>query len=367
MLKLLHTSDVQLDAPFTFMGERGAQHRRQLRATFARIVALAQTRGYDMLLIAGDLFDDNHPSQRTVDFVREQLKNLDIPVVVLPGNHDCYDNHSIYRRETFPANVHIFTEQPTYLDFPELDLTVAGRPLTSRHDSQNPLQGIVRRDERRWFVALAHGNLQVGIVESIERPIRLDDIRATRADYVALGDWHSFADFSQNGVKAFYSGAPEPTSPDQKGAGCVASITLSDREVQVEKIRVGQITARTVDIDVSGRSESEVIGEIQKMGDPQLMIDVTLTGLKAVEQLLDIESMERSLASNFYWIRIRDKAAPELTPDDLANFPETHVIGQYIRLLAERAESATTERERRIAQQALQLGVALLQGKEVLR
>ncbi|MEA3335483.1 MAG: hypothetical protein U9R25_06195 [Chloroflexota bacterium] len=63
MIKLLRTSDVQLDAPFTFLGERGARHRQQLRQTFARIVELAREDGCHMLLIAGDLFNDNHPSQ----------------------------------------------------------------------------------------------------------------------------------------------------------------------------------------------------------------------------------------------------------------------------------------------------------------
>ena len=65
MLKILHTSDVQLDAPFRFLGETGSRHRQQLRKTFRRIVGLAAEGGFDLLLIAGDLFNDNRPRQVT--------------------------------------------------------------------------------------------------------------------------------------------------------------------------------------------------------------------------------------------------------------------------------------------------------------
>jgi len=367
MLKLLHTADIQLDAPFTFLGTKGAPHRQQLRETFARIVQIAEESGYDMLLIAGDLFNNNHPSQSTVDFVRRQLGRLDIPVIILPGNHDSYDKRSVYRRESFPPNVHILTEQPTYLDCPDLDLTVAGRPLASSHDSKSPLLGVARQGERRWFVALAHGNMQIGMVESSERPIQPDEIAATQADYVALGDWHSFADCSQGGVTAYYAGAPEPTGVNQEGSGYVAGITLTETGVQVDQLRVGRTRAYSIELDVTGLTEGDVIARLRDKADPDLMLAVNLTGMKAIDHFLDVETIQQAAADGFYWLRVRDKAVTALDSIDPADYPETQVIGQYIHLLSERIESASTEHERHIAEEALQLGVALLQGKEVLR
>jgi len=161
MIKLLHTADVQLDAPFAFLGDKGEAHRQQLYDTFKKIVELARNEKYDILLIAGDLFNDNRPSRTTVNLVAQALSNLTIPVCILPGNHDCYDSSSIYRKVSFPPNVRILSESPTFLDFPELDLMVAGNALLSRHTQISILKGIVRRDERRWFIVMAHGNIQI--------------------------------------------------------------------------------------------------------------------------------------------------------------------------------------------------------------
>jgi DNA repair exonuclease SbcCD nuclease subunit len=76
MLRILHTSDVQLDAPFHFLGDKGQRHRQQLRETFRRIVDMAAEAGFDLLLITGDLFNDNRPHQDTIDFVVSQLSRV---------------------------------------------------------------------------------------------------------------------------------------------------------------------------------------------------------------------------------------------------------------------------------------------------
>jgi len=82
MVKILHTSDVQLDAPFHFLGVKGQQHRQQLRETFRRIVDMVAEAEFDLLLITGDLFNDNRPHQDTIDFVVSQLSRLDTPVCI---------------------------------------------------------------------------------------------------------------------------------------------------------------------------------------------------------------------------------------------------------------------------------------------
>ncbi len=108
-VKLLHTSDLQLDAPFTFLGVGGQRHRKQLLDTFSSVVELSE--GVDLLVIAGDLFDSNRPLQSTIDLVTRVLGKLSIPVCILPGNHDFYNEKSVYRRVVFPSNVTIFTDE----------------------------------------------------------------------------------------------------------------------------------------------------------------------------------------------------------------------------------------------------------------
>ena len=57
----------------------------------------------------------------------------------------------------------------------------------------------------------------------------------------------------------------------------------------------------------------------------------------------------------------------ELTDDqDLAQLPEQLVVGRFARHMRERLEEAGTQEERQDIEDALQLGVSLLQGKDVI-
>jgi len=368
MLKLLHTSDIQIGASFRFLGKQGEHHRRQLENTFTRIVQMARDERYNMLLIAGDLFDGHDVDQKTVDFVVRTLGDLSVPVCILPGNHDALTKRSIYGRTTFPPHVHIFTESPTYLDFPELDLTVAGTPLRNSHSTESSLAGIRRTDRQRWFVAMAHGNLQIpGWVENTARPIRPEEIAATGADYVALGDWHGHRDYSQGSVTAWYSGAPEPTGLDQNGAGHVLSVSLSGTGVVVTPVSIGQIGTRSLSIDVGGLDTNALIQQISAAASPYHILSVKLCGLSAVDTFLDVETIRETIGSNCYFLSLTNRTVPALDAITADAYPDNRVIGRYVRLLIERIAQAASEGERQIAEDALQLGVALLNGKEVLR
>jgi DNA repair exonuclease SbcCD nuclease subunit len=367
MLKILHTADVQLVAPFGFLGSKGAQHRHQLLITFERTVRLAATGEYDLLLVAGDLFYSNSPSRETVNTVVSHLASLRIPVCILPGDGDCYDEKSIYRRTRFSDNVHVLTEQPTYHEFPNLELTVAGNPTMSRHGNTPPLRGITRSGGQRWFLAMAHGNLQLaGNAGRSERPIYAQDLSACNANYVALGEWHSFADYSQGGSgKAFYSGAPEPTAVTHKGAGHVARIIISEDGVDVRPIRVGSIEARIVKLNISGFTVADTVRKIETLSDPDLMLSVTLTGQRTIEQIIEPRAIEDTLGDAFYSIQVQDETTIALDGIDPTIYVHSQVLSRYVQMLTKEIEAAKTPRQRRIAEQALQLGFALLQGEKV--
>jgi len=366
MLRILHTSDVQLDAPFGFLGHRGKDHRKRLRETFGRIVDLAQRSGFDLLLIAGDLFDSNRPHQTTVDFVSMTLDQLSIPVCILPGNHDCYNDHSIYRRVRFPDNVYVFTEQPTVHAFPGRNLAVYGNPIQSARSRRSPLRDLTPSADVRWHVAMAHGNIDRPDLNVASRPIRREEIRDSGMDYVALGDWHAFADYSEGEVTAYYAGAPEPTALGQTGAGYVACVELDDTGVRVRRERVGSVTTDELTLSVTGRTSVDIIQAIREHADPNLMLQVTLTGLTEVGTVLYLDALERELAPGFYHFACADQSHPQIEAISADDYPEELVIGRFVRLMQGRIDQAESESEQRRAERALQLGVALLGRKEIL-
>ena len=107
-LKILHSADWHLDAPFGgFTQEQREALRREQLLLPDKIVSLAQREKCDLILLAGDLFD-GQPSPQTVEQVRRALGGCGIRVLIAPGNHDFYGPDSVWQQERWPDNVYIF-------------------------------------------------------------------------------------------------------------------------------------------------------------------------------------------------------------------------------------------------------------------
>jgi len=197
-------------------GEKGRQLRQAVKESLTKTVDLALAEPVGLVLIAGDLFDSNTVSRNLVEESVIQLKRLaPIPTCILPGTHDCYDAASVYRRSEFQTlpHIHIFTDEIKAVPFPDLDLTVYGRANLSPQGSESPLEGLVRTNETTYHVAMAHGEIAIeGKFSGDYYPMRTKEIAESDMNYVALGHWHRYVDFSQGAVKACYPGAPETLS-----------------------------------------------------------------------------------------------------------------------------------------------------------
>ena len=174
--------------------------------------------------------------------------------------------------------------------------------------------------------------------------------------------------YSQAGVAAFYSGAPEPTSLDACGSGCVASVTLSDQGVECG---AGAGRRHRDPATLPGRRRAfrrEIIGSlIQGHARPSLMLDVTLRGMAAADQVIDAERIASEAAGGFYWLRVTNQSHLELAALDPAELPGD-ARHRPVRAPAHRNgwRAPPPSRSAARAERALQLGVALLRGKEAL-
>ena len=229
-LRVLHTADLHLDGDLYGNVEQQAAQQQRERRVFQQVVERALADDVDLVLIAGDLFDHNRPSDETVAFVRAELARLRQPVVLLPGNHDCLEANGVHARHDFTAgasHVHVIRRlDGEVVEFPELDAIVWGRGMQEHVPSFQPLAHIPRRDTGRWSLAMAHGFFyEEGERPERSSPILAEEIRDTGWDYVALGHHHRQTDVSRPGVAAWYAGAP----------GTVLRVDLSaDGGVRVE-------------------------------------------------------------------------------------------------------------------------------------
>ena len=370
MIKLLHTADHQLGVKFIGFGDKGRQLRQAVKESLKATVDLALAEPVDLVLIAGDLFDSNAVSRNLVDEALAQLKRLArIPVCILPGTHDCYDASSVYRRPEFRdiPNIRVFTDEITSIAFSDLDLTVYGKVNLSPTGSQSPLAGLERNDETKYHVAMAHGEMAVeGKFAGDYYPIEGREIAASGMNYVALGHWHRHADFSQDKVKAFYCGAPETLSFEEgEDSGFVLVVSIDESTTRVEKRRVGKYLWKTTNLEIEAfEREQGLIQEIRKHADPNTLLRVKLTGLKPVTWDVGEERLAGELEDLFFHLEvIAGELTTSLEPIRAADFPETTVMGQFLRLMERRLETADPA-DKPVLEEAIRRGFALLSGRE---
>ena len=90
MLSFLHSADWQIGKPYARVQDPDKRARlRQVRIeAIARIGAQIAPTKASLLLVAGDLFDSPTPSSSDVSAVCQAIGKLELPVLVIPGNHD---------------------------------------------------------------------------------------------------------------------------------------------------------------------------------------------------------------------------------------------------------------------------------------
>lgn len=210
-LRLLHTSDIHI-------GDENYPLLRQ--AGLAMAVDAAIEAGVDAMLIAGDLFDSARVRPHDVEAAWAQIARVPVPVILIPGNHDCLGAPSIYSRISHTdAGGHVhFLREPDgeRLVLHELGLTTWARGMVEHYPANFPLRGYSRLDDGNWQVVMAHGHYVPANEESYRSsPIPEQQIAALHCDYLALGHWHRFQDVSAGGTRAYYCGSPaEPGMTD---------------------------------------------------------------------------------------------------------------------------------------------------------
>jgi DNA repair exonuclease SbcCD nuclease subunit len=208
-LRLVHSSDIHVDEDHT-AGSHDGDGTAGLRAVLATARALRS----DVVLLAGDTFENSQLGPAILDRVGRLFAGADFPIVILPGNHDPALDDSVFVRGGFDGipNVSILgITHDEAVSFPLFDLEIWGRAHRD-YFSMAPLRG-PRRRSTRWQVALAHGHYEPP--ETRANPLRPswvfsdEEIAATGADYLALGHWDRPMRVGNGVVPAYYSGSPE--------------------------------------------------------------------------------------------------------------------------------------------------------------
>src|SRR6266446_8622958 len=121
---LVHSSDLHVDDD-----RIAAQHGGDGTAGLRAVLATARELGAQLVLLAGDTFDNHQVTSATIDRAGRALAEAGLPVVILPGNHDPVTADSVYARGGFAsiANLRILgMTHERAVPFPACDLEIWG-------------------------------------------------------------------------------------------------------------------------------------------------------------------------------------------------------------------------------------------------
>jgi exonuclease SbcD len=384
MLRIVHTADVHLGARHADLGEQAATQRERQFAAFKASVDLAIEERVDLFLVAGDLFDSNVQPRRSVERVAAELGRLaaaKVRSVIVPGTHDVYDRSSIYRTYDLGALagatgdfVTVLTPDLPYVHLRACDAVVFGPCFSTKRAPHSPLRDLDTTvvPEATYRVGVLHAAIAIpGKTDRDEVVVTTEEIAASGLDYLALGHWHAAQQAKAGGVTYAYPGAPEPVAVDQDRAGSVLLVEISPgdtpRTVAVTERKVGRTRFEKLRLDAAAiASQPALIEGVAKKGDPDLVLDLRITGVRPDDLDLHLDEVEAELAPSFLRVRVRDESVAALTEGTLPS-PDT-IAGAFIRdveaSIAE-LEGAGKADEAAEARDALRLGRLLLAGHEV--
>ena len=263
MVRFIHTADWQIGKPYRRVKDE--QKRFKLRQerlnAISRIREAAQMNGSKFVLIAGDLFDSPTPSSSSVTEVLEIIGEINIPVIVIPGNHDHgalgtvwhTDNFKKYQKQMAPNLSLLLEIDPFEIE----EAVILPCPLVRNKDNTDPTLWLRNFNWNTISISkprivLAHGsvqefggqnyNLEEETPSRANNLVNLDQLPIDEIDYIALGDWHNLKQVSEN---AWYSGTPEPDRFDQgdnNNRGQVLQVDVTRlQKPEVKSIATGRI------------------------------------------------------------------------------------------------------------------------------
>jgi DNA repair exonuclease SbcCD nuclease subunit len=363
MPRILHTADWQIGRLYGSFDPDDAVPLAEARfAAVERLAALATSERVDAVVVAGDVFDAQTVSARSIRRLFNALEGYGGPWIMIPGNHDAALAESVWthaaRLGALPSNLHLALE-PRVIELPEPRIAFLCAPLTQRH---------TYGDLTEWFdgaptpagwlrVGVAHGAVQGVLAEDIDsaNPIAPDRAERARLDYLALGDWHGTRRMNE---RTWYSGTPEPDRFKGNDAGQALVVSFGDAGAPplVQLVGTAQFRWQQRVHTLNVASDLDALIDSLAQAEARDVLDLTVTGQV---DLADHTRLNQALGAAEARVRCMrcDLSALQLAPtaEDIAALHADGYLGEVINELRD----ATGDNARR-SQDALAILTSLL-------
>lgn len=358
MIRILHLADLHIGyCPGFLRLDKAKARSEDFKSAFQRAVdfALKPESAIKAVIIAGDLFDCSAPDETVRGFVRAQLGRLStasIPVLLVPGTHDTITlPESVYRKESFPSNVHILAEP---FSTSPLEIVLNGEKFRFYWLTYEPgekktvaefLQSVkasLPRDGYRVFIA--HASLKGSPEWDMRRkdlPVVLEDLLLSGMHYVALGHYHNFLESPQGEpspgqTRVVYPGTLEGKTFGENGPRYLVVVRFEDGRARIEKRLFNKrvLEERVFSLDSQPvSSEEELLDRLESLGNESLLLKLTITGNP--DFMVRPDFLAEALVEKFFHIEIEDATSviASLPVEEIMR--ERTIRGMFVRKLKE--------------------------------
>lgn len=371
-MRFIHTADWQLGKPYARLNDPDKRARLRLErfAAIGRLGQVVRQQNPAFIAVAGDLFDSHQPTRADLSAACSAIGALDLPVLVIPGNHDhggagsCWqESHFLQESQQLAPNLTVLLEREPFdlatIGLP--DAVLFPCPLLRKAEPVDPTAWLRQLDFSPWSdqvrIVLAHGSIH-GFGGEDNRdtddenppvPTNRIDLQALppgEIDYVALGDWHGL---KQVNPRAWYCGCHEmdrfPRAADYRSGQVLVVEVNRGVEPRVFPVDTGamgwhQVLHRFNSDDDLQRLQ-QILGDLLAGRSNQDLLLLELHGSLSLAAAARLQDLLQRLEARLLRLKLRDRTC--VAPD-----------AAELRLLTQRAGDPLVAR---VAQRLQQLAL----------
>ncbi len=349
-MKLIHTADLHLDSAMEakLTLDKARLRRKELLLLLGAIAELAEQKRASAVLLAGDVFDSDHPASTAVRYLLDTVAaHPSIDFLMLYGNHA-----GNFRLDgELPSNLRLFGEH---------EYTVYRYGSVAVYGCEDPAAELPPLSPENLNVVMLHG--QVVEHRHQKDEIALDGMRGKSIDYLALGHIHSprIERLDERGFYC-YPGCPEGRGFDEIGERGVVLLDTDEEKLKKSFLPIARRTLHDIAVDVSAAKsqldvEATVFNALASIPESDLL-RVRLVGTHAVDILPDVLQLTSALEGSYFHVEVKNESTVKVDPTDYEN--DLSLRGEFVRTVLRLG--LPKEEEGLI----LTAGLAVLSGEEV--
>lgn len=344
-MKLMHMADLHLGKNYwgALPYEISQRINQDIWKNLMDTVKLGCEKKIDLMLIAGDVYEREFFTGKDMARLMEIFKQADYPICIVAGNHDFIDQGSLYFRANFPSNVHLFSTEFSYIDFPDKQLRVFGKSYGRDYEKESLPAPQLHEEYKN--ILLLHG-------DTGDSPfLHVDKEMISPYDYVALGHIHKRRQVAKN---CYYPGSPEPLSFKETGEHGVLLVDLDSGEVEFLKTAQKEFVQQSIHL-YGKESYGEILTQVGEICcEDNNLYRITLSGRHRDHKFLQ-DTLEREVQTPY--VEWEMQLSQFYSMEELKQIHAEDVVGEFIAQLEGSSHSC--------AKEALAIGLDyLLEGQD---